>query len=72
MYKSIARFFTKNFTSIPLLWIEFDYKHFKKNGEKKSCLLNVHPELRKDKYIIDTMNDLVTYIKNNYDMNKII
>lgn len=72
MYKPIVRFFTKNFTSIPLLWINFNYKKFKKNGLKKSCLLNVHPELRNDKYIIDTMNNLVSYIKSNYDMNKMI
>jgi len=72
MYKPIAKFLTKNFTRIPLLWIDFNYKKYKKFGEKGSCLLDVHPILRKDKYIIDTMDELASYIKNNYDMNKII
>lgn len=63
---------TNNLTKIPLLYINFNYQYYKKHGEKNSCLLNVHPELRNDKYIIDTMNNLVSYIKSNYDMNKMI
>lgn len=72
MYKLITKFFTKGFTKIPLLWIHFNYKQYKESGEKGSCLLNVHPLIRNDKYIIDTMNELVDYIRGNYDMNKII
>ena len=70
--KFLERLLTNNLTKIPLLYINFNYQYYKKHGEKNSCLLNVHPELRNDKYIIDTMNSLVDHIRANYNMEKII
>jgi hypothetical protein len=67
-----TRLFTKNLKSIPLLYINFNYQHFIKKGKKDSCILNLHPSFRKDEHIIATMNGLVSYIRDNYDMNKII
>lgn len=71
LYKLLNKFCTKNYTRIPLLWVHFDYKYYKKYGLKNSCWLNTHPVLRKDQYIIDTMNSLVDYIRQNYSMEDI-
>jgi len=67
-----TKLFTKNLTQIPLLFINFNYQHFKTKGKKNSCMLNMHPCIRNDEHVISTMNDLVDYIRDNYDMNKII
>ena len=68
--KVLTRLFTKNLTKVPLLWITFNWKLFKEHGEKGSCMCNIHPCLKDDEHIISTMNEL--YIRDNYDMEKII
>jgi hypothetical protein len=34
-------------------------------------MVNLHPGLRDDEYIIETLNELVDYIRDNYDMEDI-
>lgn len=70
--KILTRLFTKNLTKIPLIWITFNWKLFKEHGAKGSCMCNIHPCLKDDEYIISTMNELCDYIRENYDMEKII
>jgi len=70
--KLYTRLFTKNLKEIPLLFINFDYQHFKTKGKKNSCMLHTHPCFKNDEHIISVMNGLVDYIRDNYDMNKII
>ena len=70
--KILTRLFTKNFTRIPLLWITFNWKIFEKNGAKGSCMCNIHPCLKDDEHIKTTINELCDYIRENYDMEKII
>lgn len=53
--KILTRLFTKNLTKIPLLWITFNWKMFKKNGTKGSCMCNIHPCLKDDEHIKTTM-----------------
>lgn len=53
--KILTRLFTKNLTKIPLLWITFNWKLFKKNGAKGSCMCNIHPCLKDDEHIKTTM-----------------
>ena len=57
--KILTRLFTKNLTKVPLLWITFNWKLFKENGAKGSCMCNIHPCLKDDEHIISTMNDIV-------------
>lgn len=70
--KILTRLFTKNLTKIPLLWITFNWKLFKKNGTKGSCMCNIHPCLKDDEHIKTTIQELCDYIRENYDMEKII
>ena len=70
--KILTRLFTKNLTKVPLLWITFNWKLFKKNGAKDSCMCNIHPCLKDDKHIKTTMQELCDYIRENYDMEEII
>ena len=45
---------------------------YKKYGKKNSCMCHIHPSLKDDEYVITTMNELCDYIREKYDMNKII
>jgi transcription elongation factor GreA-like protein len=72
MIKLISKLLTRNSTKIPLLYVNFNYKHYKQKGEVGSCILNLHPLFRKDEKIISKMNGLVDYIRENYDMGDIL
>lgn len=73
MYKLLRKFLTSNLRRIPIMYIDFNYKKYKKTGKKKETfILNVHPTLRQDEYIIETMNIMAEYIKNNYDLDMIV
>lgn len=67
----ITNLLTKNRTQIPLLYITFDYKKFKEFGKVGSCMSNVHPVIANDDNIKLKLNELIDYIRDNYDMNKI-
>ncbi|NFT08095.1 hypothetical protein FDF26_13685 [Clostridium botulinum] len=67
----LKRLLTKNLTRIPLFWVNFNYKHFKENGKLGSCNANVHPILADDKIIKQKVNELITYIRVNYDMKEL-
>ena len=62
----------KILTKVPLLWITFNWKLFKEHNAKGSCMCNIHPCLKDDEHIISIMNELCDYIRENYDMEKII
>ena len=68
----ISRLLTRNFTKIPLLWIGFNLQKFRKDDPKDSCYCELHPELQNDEHIIATMNELCDYIRENYNMEKIV
>ena len=70
MLKLFQRLTTKNLKEIPLLWITFNYQKFKENGKKNSCLLNIHPLLKDDDYIKETLNKLIDYIRDKYNMDE--
>ena len=67
----ITNLLTKNKTQIPLLYVTFDYKKFKESGKVESCMANVHPLIRNDDNIKLKLNELVDYIRDNYDMDLI-
>ena len=64
----LTRLLTKNRTQIPLLYVTFDYNKFKESGKVGSCMSNVHTVIAKDEYIKLKVNELIDYIRDNYDM----
>ena len=66
--KMCKRLFTKNLTSIPLFWVDFTYKLYKKKGKEGSCMVKIHPNLANDEFIKKTLNELIDYIRDNYNM----
>jgi len=69
--KLLQRLLTKNLKSIPLLYVHFNYKKYKSNGAKDSCMANIHPNLRDDEFIKVMLGTLIDYIRDTYDMDKI-
>lgn len=67
----LRRLLSRGYTNIPLFFVTFDYKKFKKFGKKDSCILNLHPVLKKDDFIRKQIFDIIDYIRDNYDMNDI-
>ena len=64
----IKNLLTINETQIPLLYVVFDYKKYKENGKIGSCVCNVHPVIENDEHIKIKINELIDYIRDNYDM----
>ena len=69
--KFLINLLTKNETQIPLLYVTFDYKKFKENGKIGSCMSNVHPVIANDENIKLKVNELIDYIRENYNMEDI-
>jgi len=59
---------TKNYVEVPLFWVDFNLNKYNESGAKDSCTVKIHPELKDDEFIIDTLNDLIDYIRIKYDM----
>jgi len=63
---------TKNYNEVPLFWVDFNLNKYKKYGNRNSCIASLHPSLRDDKYIKENLNNLIDYIRDNYDMEKLL
>ena len=68
MISFIENLLTKNKTEIPLLYITFDYQKYKQQGKLGSCTAHLHPMIRNDGHLISSINKLIDYIRDNYDM----
>lgn len=68
MLNKINKKLTNNYNSIPLFWVSFNLNEYLEYGKKNSCVVKIHPVLNEDEYVIDTLNKLVDYIRNEYDM----
>jgi len=71
MFKYLYNKLTRNYNKIPLFWVNFNLNHYQQNGVKNSCAVKIHPEFKNDKYIVDSLNNLIDYIRDNYDMEKL-
>lgn len=71
MFNKIIKKLTNNYTEVLLFWVTFNLNKYNQDGAKNSCILKIHPELKNDKYIKNTLNNLVDYIRDNYDMEKL-
>lgn len=67
-----TRLLTHNLQRVPLLTIFFNMKKYKKYGAKGSCLCVIHPVLKNDEHIVQTMNGLCDYIRENYNMDTVV
>lgn len=60
---------TKNFTHIPLFTMIFDYRKYKSVGKKGSCDFCCHPEIAGDIFVKAKLQEVVDYIRDNYDLD---
>lgn len=42
---------TKNLTEIPLFTMTFDYRKYKADGKKDSCMFYAHPDIANDEFV---------------------
>lgn len=68
MYKWLRKKFTVDTTEIPLFYVNFNEKLFKKNGKENSCMTHTHPKLKGDKVVEQSLKKLIDYIRDNYNM----
>ena len=47
LFKFLRNILTEKRTSIPLIYIRFNYKKYKKEGKMGSCLGTLHPDINK-------------------------
>ncbi|MBK5239859.1 hypothetical protein [Clostridium sp.] len=71
MIKWIKNKLTNNSTEVPLFWVNINMKAYKKIGKKNSCMSHIHPNFRNDEVVIESLNKLIDYIRDNYDMEKL-
>lgn len=71
MFNFIIRKLTKNFNEVPLFWVDFNLNKYKKEGALNSCVVKIHPELSNDTYIKCAIIDVIDYIREHYDMEKL-
>lgn len=70
--KILTRLLTRNFKRVPLFWVTFNWQYYHKHGERDSCMCNIHPTLAEDEYIRASVQELVNYIREHYDMEKLL
>ncbi len=68
----IVDLLTKGKCCVPLIYINFNYQKYVQEGASGSCICNVHPDLAHDEKLITMMNEMVDYVRDNYDMNKLV
>jgi len=71
MFNWLSRKLTKNYNEVPLFWVDFNLNKYYKNGAKDSCIVKIHPELAHDVYIQSQLNDVIDYIREHWNMEKL-
>ena len=72
MFRRLIKGLTKGYNEVPLLFVHLNLNKYKKNGAKNSCMVRLHPTLKNDDYLKDTLEDVVEYIRDNYDMEELV
>lgn len=70
MLKNLTKKLTNNYNEVPLFLVTFNLNEYEKNGAKGSCMVKLHPAL-KDENVVAKLNDLIDYIRDNNDMEKL-
>lgn len=60
---------TKNLTEIPLFTMVFNYRKYEAEGKEDSCMFYTHPDIADDKFVKSKLQEVVDYIRNNYDLD---
>lgn len=60
---------TKNLTEIPLFTMVFNYRKYKADGKKDSCMFYTHPDIANDVFVKEKLQEVVDYIRDNYDLD---
>lgn len=60
---------TKNLTEIPLFTMTFNYRKYKTDGKKDSCMFYAHPDIANDEFVKSKLQEVVDYIRDNYDLD---
>lgn len=63
------RYKTKNLTKIPLFTMVFNYRKYKADCKKDSCMFYAHPNIAKDEFVKSKLQEVVDYIRDNYDLD---
>ncbi len=71
MINWLSQKLTNNYSKVPLFFVTFDLNKYLENGVNKSCNVKIHPCLAKDDHIKLLLNDVIDYIRENYDMEKL-
>lgn len=72
MFKWLKRKLTNNYTEIPIILVTFDYQKYVNYGNEGSCDIRTHPVFKDDEYVTTTIKELITHIREKYDMEKVI
>jgi hypothetical protein len=65
------KWLTKGYTRVPLFWVEFNLQKYNQHGTEGSCVAKIHPTLKEDDYVRVTLEQVIDYIRENYDMKKL-
>ena len=68
MIKWLYKKLTKNYSKTPLVMITFDLNKFIRCGSDKSCDIRLHPIIKDNTFILEQLKKVVTYIREEYDM----
>ena len=63
------RYKTKNLTRIPFFTMTFNYRKYKSQGKKDSCMFYAHPNIANDEFVRGKLQEVVDYIRDNYDLD---
>ena len=66
MFKWISKKLTKNYTEIPLFWVDYN----RQTTDKKNCKAYIHPLLIRDRQVQLRIEHLIDYIRENYDLDE--
>jgi hypothetical protein len=47
----------------------FNYRKYKAQGKKDSCMLYSHPDIANDEFVKGKLQEVVDYIRDNYDLD---
>ena len=60
--------FTKNYSEVPLIMINFDLNKYNSDGAENSCNIKYHPSFKNDIKLYNMVSEVVDYIRENYNM----
>ena len=63
---------TKNLTQIPIFYMTFDYRKYKRYGKENSCTFHCLPKIANDEFVKNRLSEVVDYVRDNYDLDEIV